>query len=76
MIEEMIQLPDKIYFRPDEVAKYFGIHIRTVYRLCEQGDLQYIRIRRNIRIKRSSILKFDKAENPLKRFRITKMDAK
>jgi len=72
----MIQLPDKIYFRPDEVAKYFGIHIRTVYRLCEQGDLQYIRIRRNIRIKRSSILKFDKAENPLKRFRITKMDAK
>ena len=72
----MIQLPDKIYFRPDEVAKYFGIHIRTVYRLCEQGDLQYIRIRRNIRIKRSSILKFDKAENPLKRFRITKRKAK
>jgi excisionase family DNA binding protein len=54
----MKNLSTKPLFRPDEVADLFEIHIRTVYRLCDKGDLDNIKIGgKTIRIKRDSIIK-------------------
>jgi len=35
----------KRYWRIDEVAGYFAVSERTIYRLVDDGDLQAIRIR-------------------------------
>ena len=35
----------KRYWRIDEVAGYFAVSERTIYRLLDDGDLQAIRIR-------------------------------
>ena len=37
--------PKKRYYRVDEVAEYFAISLRTVYRLINAGELKMIRIR-------------------------------
>ena len=57
----MLELPKKALLRPDEVAKWFSINIRTVYLWVEQGELEAIKIAGTLRIKRKSVLncKFD-----------------
>jgi len=37
--------PLKQYLRVDEVADYFAISVRTVYRLIDEGDLKRTKIR-------------------------------
>ena len=37
-------IPDKLLFRPDEVAKIFRVHIRTVYNWHIEGKLEGIKI--------------------------------
>ena len=49
----------KHYYRLDEVAVYFGISERTVYRLLDEGDLQPTRIRRCLRVSAEEIRKFE-----------------
>ncbi len=41
---------EKRYYRVDELAAYFRVSNRTIYRLIEMGDLGAIRIRDCIRI--------------------------
>jgi excisionase family DNA binding protein len=54
-------LPQKCYYRLDEVAVYFGISERTVYRLLDEGDLQATRIRRCLRVSAEEIRRFEEA---------------
>jgi excisionase family DNA binding protein len=49
----------KRYWRIDEVADYFAISERTVYRLLEDGALQTIRIRSCRRVALEEIKKFE-----------------
>ncbi|GAB7141384.1 hypothetical protein RsTz2092_13680 [Deferribacterales bacterium RsTz2092] len=35
----MQTLPDKRYLRPDEVAEYFNVSRRTVYRWADNGEI-------------------------------------
>ena len=42
--------PTKRYYRVDEVAEYFSISERTIYRLIDNGDLKAIRLRECLRI--------------------------
>ena len=37
-------LPDKPFFRPDEVAKYFSVSKSTVYRWIDEGRLQSVKV--------------------------------
>lgn len=53
--------PLKHYYRLDEVAVYFGISERTVYRLLDEGDLQATRIRRCLRVSAEEIRRFEEA---------------
>jgi len=51
----------KRYFRIDEVAAYFSISARTVYRLIDEGDLQAIRIRGCVRVSAEEIRRFEQS---------------
>jgi excisionase family DNA binding protein len=56
----LIALPPlKRYFRIDEVAVYFAISTRTVYRLLDEGDLQAARIRGCVRVSSEEIKRYE-----------------
>jgi excisionase family DNA binding protein len=46
----MLSKPFKQYYRVDEVAEYFSISVRTVYRLIDEGGLKRTKIRGCLRI--------------------------
>lgn len=48
------------YWRVDEVADYFAISTRTVYRLLDDGALQTIRIRSCRRVAQEEVRRFEK----------------
>ena len=52
-------LPIKSYYRVDEIADYFNVSIRTVYRWCDIGILESIKIEGCVRIKPEAIIKLE-----------------
>ena len=50
--------PLKRYYRLNEVAAYFDISERTVYRLLDEGDLQTTRIRQCLRVSAEEIQRY------------------
>lgn len=64
----MSTLPEKDLFRIDEVAVYFGISSRTLYRWISDGmpgGMQFdaVKIGKKLRIRRSTILEVQKNIN-------------
>lgn len=47
------------YFRVDEVARYFGVSDRTIYRRIDMGDLRVVRVGVCVRIPLEEILAFE-----------------
>jgi len=60
----LTQNPLTRYYRVDEVAEYFSISVRTVYRLIEEGELGRTKIRGCLRIPITEIQRY---ENRLKK---------
>ena len=56
MAVENENLPSKTLLKPAEVAVYFGVSRKTVYRWCARGQLRGVRLRRSLRIYRQSVL--------------------
>ena len=56
--------PLKQYLRVDEVADYFAISVRTVYRLIDEGDLKRTKIRGCLRV---PVWEIERYEKELKR---------
>jgi len=52
--------PLKQYFRVDEVADYFAISVRTVYRLIDEGELKRTKIRGCLRVPVWEIERYEK----------------
>jgi excisionase family DNA binding protein len=52
-------LTNRRYLRVDEVAHYFGVSDRTIYRLIDMGDLKVVRVRDCIRISAEEIREFE-----------------
>ncbi|MFH1481781.1 MAG: helix-turn-helix domain-containing protein [Pseudomonadota bacterium] len=52
--------PFKQYFRVDEVAEYFSISVRTVYRFLDEGELKRTKIRGCLRIPIWEIERYEK----------------
>ncbi len=50
----------KQYFRVDEVAEYFAVSVRTVYRLIDEGELKRTKIRGCLRIPLWEIERYEK----------------
>jgi excisionase family DNA binding protein len=53
------QHPLKRYYRVDEVAAYFAISVRTVYRLLDEGELQGCRIRGCVRVSAEEVQRYE-----------------
>lgn len=51
--------PAKQYYRVDEVARYFHVSDRTIYRIIDMGDLKVVRLRDCIRISAEDIREFE-----------------
>jgi len=49
----------KRYYRVDEVARYFSVSDRTIYRLIDTGDIKAIRLRDCIRISAEEVQAFE-----------------
>jgi excisionase family DNA binding protein len=56
-------LPNKALLRPDEVADYFSVNVRTVYLWIEEGIIQNaIRVtKKTIRIPREEAIRIQKS---------------
>jgi len=52
--------PLKQYLRVDEVADYFAISVRMVYRLIDEGDLKRTKIRGCLRVPVWEIERYEK----------------
>jgi len=53
------RLPDKAHFRPDEIASYFDVHVRTVYRWLEEKQMPCLRLPGgDLRVPRNAVLQF------------------
>ena len=52
--------PMKQYFRVDEVAEYFSISVRTVYRLIDEGEIKRTKIRGCLRVPVWEIERYEK----------------
>jgi excisionase family DNA binding protein len=50
------ELLNKSLLRAHEVAAFFSVHVKTVYRWCEEGELKGVKIQRALRIYRDSII--------------------
>lgn len=45
----------KDYYRPDEVAIYFSISRRTVYRWIETGKIKAVKVGKMLRVSREAL---------------------
>lgn len=59
----MTDYPPKRYYRVEEVAKYFTVSERSVYRLLDEGELKATKIRNCLRVSAEELQRF---ENTLK----------
>jgi len=58
----MTDLPNKSLLRPDEVAKYLSVSVKTVYRWIDMGRIEGVKVAGGlVRIPREAI---DKAIEP------------
>lgn len=49
------QIPDKQYFRPEEVAKFLDQPLRTIYYWLEKDKIKHLHYGRKTRIKREEL---------------------
>jgi excisionase family DNA binding protein len=56
----VLSKPIKQYFRVEEVADYFSISVRTVYRLIDEGELKRMKIRGCLRVPLWEIERYEK----------------
>jgi excisionase family DNA binding protein len=59
MSTSAFDIPEKRRFRPSEVAKILNVTPQTVYRWCEDGRLDFVRVGPwNMWIKRECVVSF------------------
>ena len=61
----MSTLPQKELLRPDEVAAYFSVTVRTVRRWIGEGKLKAVRVFGVTRIPRKEVVKAQKVKEGL-----------
>lgn len=48
------ELPE--FLKPHEVAEFLGVSRNTIYRWCKSGELEKVKVRNTLRIKKSTLL--------------------
>jgi len=62
---EFGDLPHKTLLRPDEVARFLSVSLKTVYRWYCSGLIEGVKAKGSLRIYRESILKLIEAKDSL-----------
>jgi excisionase family DNA binding protein len=57
MVSKTVKLPKKDLLRPDEVASYFSLSVRTIYSWIESEKLKAFKVCGTIRITKESVEK-------------------
>ncbi len=60
MDRNLNDLPDKTLLSPREVATFFGVSLKTIYRWHSEGLIAGVRMKRSVRIFRDSVVKCTK----------------
>lgn len=60
MMDKMTNLPDKKYLRPDEVAAFWRVSVKTVYRWVEMGVMDGVKKGGTLRISKEDAEKGEK----------------
>jgi excisionase family DNA binding protein len=55
---EVNGLPQKALLRPDEVALFLSVSLKTIYRWHDMGAIEGTKLKRVLRIYRDSVLKW------------------
>ena len=56
-------LPHKTFLRPDEVATFMSVSLKTVYRWHNSGLIEGTKLKKSLRIYRDSVLRLVSGEN-------------
>ncbi len=56
----MANIPNKRYFRPDEVARYLEESVFLVYKWLQRGKIKYLKHGRKIVIPREELVRIDR----------------
>jgi excisionase family DNA binding protein len=51
-------MPKKKLLKAAEVAAYLGVSAKTVYRWCDMGLMESVKLNRSIRVLRTSVVDF------------------
>lgn len=54
---DLSDLPARTLLTPEEVAVFFSVSLKTIYRWYQGGIIEGVRLNRSIRIYRDSVLK-------------------
>lgn len=60
MDKNLNDLPDKTLLSARDVASFFGVSLKTVYRWHKEGLIAGVRMKRSVRIFRDSVVKCTK----------------
>jgi excisionase family DNA binding protein len=56
MLQRALDLPQKPLLRPDEVAQFLSVSLKTIYRWHRSGILAGTRINKSLKIPRDSVV--------------------
>lgn len=51
-------MSEKIFLSPRELACYFGVSLKTIYRRMDNRDIPFYKIGRSVRFKKEDIEKY------------------
>jgi excisionase family DNA binding protein len=54
----MQDLPDTQFLKPVEVASLLSVSVKTVFRWCDMGLIESIKLNRSVRVLRDSVVEF------------------
>ncbi len=52
------EMPRRRLLKATEVAAYLGVSAKTVYRWCDMGLMESVRLNRSVRVLRASVVDF------------------
>jgi len=57
-------MPNRKLLRPVEVAIFLGVSAKTIYRWCDMGLMESVKLNRSVRVLRESVVGFLRKAGP------------
>jgi len=60
----LYDMPNRKLLRPVEVAIFLGVSAKTIYRWCDMGLMESVKLNRSVRVLRESVVGFLRKAGP------------